>query len=151
MIPTVHAVALVIAYENGYVLIQEAKERVYEKWSLPGGMREAGESILESAVRETEEEAGILVEPTGIIHIEHQLWTQDDHVERLRWILYAKYVSGTLKKTADAESLQAAVYSLSEMEQLDLRDSDTVRWIKAAQEERVTPLSYYSFGVEPNR
>lgn len=38
-------------------------------WALPGGGMDIGESIREAAIREMEEETGVLVEVTGLVGI----------------------------------------------------------------------------------
>ncbi|WP_407656858.1 NUDIX domain-containing protein [Lentzea atacamensis] len=38
-------------------------------WHLPSGKLDAGESVLDAAVREAEEEVGVLVEPGDLRHV----------------------------------------------------------------------------------
>lgn len=38
-------------------------------WHLPSGKLDAGESALEAAARETEEEVGVLVQPADLCHV----------------------------------------------------------------------------------
>ena len=45
------------------------KEKIDNKWSLPGGWADVNSSVSESAVRECIEEAGAIVEPKRIIAI----------------------------------------------------------------------------------
>src|SRR5258708_39425974 len=47
-------------------------------WAVPGGAMDLGESIAEAAIRETEEETGIVCEITGLIGI----YTDPKHVIR---------------------------------------------------------------------
>lgn len=47
-----------------------------DKWALPGGGHDAGESIAETAVREVREETGVDIEITGIVG----LYTNPNHV-----------------------------------------------------------------------
>ncbi|HEX3790438.1 MAG TPA: NUDIX domain-containing protein [Pseudonocardiaceae bacterium] len=39
------------------------------RWHLPSGKLDAGESVLDAAVRETEEEIGVLVDPAELRHV----------------------------------------------------------------------------------
>lgn len=39
------------------------------RWHLPSGKLDAGESVLAAAVRETEEEVGVLIDPTDLRHV----------------------------------------------------------------------------------
>ena len=51
--------ALVVKNKNEILLIQRGYGRDKGKWSLPGGMRDKGESLRRTAIRETLEETGV--------------------------------------------------------------------------------------------
>ncbi len=53
------AFALVVNESNEVLLIQRGYGQEKGKWSLPGGMRDKGESLRSTAIRETLEETGI--------------------------------------------------------------------------------------------
>ena len=53
------AFGLVVNSKNEILLIQRGYGKDRGKWSLPGGMRDRGESLKRAAVRETLEETGI--------------------------------------------------------------------------------------------
>ena len=53
------AFGLVVNGKNEILLIQRGYGKDRGKWSLPGGMRDRGESLKSAAVRETLEETGI--------------------------------------------------------------------------------------------
>ena len=53
------AFGLVVNDRNEILLIQRGYGRQKGKWSLPGGQRDKGESLKETAIRETYEETGI--------------------------------------------------------------------------------------------
>lgn len=82
-----------------YVLIVDAETRrilMVENdngtWSLPGGMREPGETLQEAAMREAKEETGLEVAVSQVVHISERLWQTHD----LFVTFHATVVSGTL-------------------------------------------------------
>ena len=56
----VSAAAIVINDENEILLIKGPRRG----WEMPGGQVEEGESIKDAAIRETEEECGVIIEIT---------------------------------------------------------------------------------------
>lgn len=67
-------IAIAVVEHEGRFLIGQRPEGVALAgyWEFPGGKIETGESAEEGAVRECLEEAGLLVEPTGVYlrHVE---------------------------------------------------------------------------------
>ncbi len=59
--------AALIRDEQGRVLLQ--KRRDNSQWGFPGGLQELGETIAQTAQRETREEVGLEVEPKRLIGI----------------------------------------------------------------------------------
>ena len=60
--------ALVVNERNEILLIQRTESRHRGLWSLPGGKRDRGESLRETAVRETREETGIKTTADDLYH-----------------------------------------------------------------------------------
>lgn len=63
------AVGAVLIKDNSILLVKRGYPPAKGKWSIPGGVIEAGEDIYSAAVRELNEEAGINAEPLGIIWV----------------------------------------------------------------------------------
>ena len=69
-------------------------------WTMPRGAHDVGESLTATAVRETLEETGITIRPTGVAviytdprHVIH--YTSNDEVRQEFTVVYrAEYVSG---------------------------------------------------------
>ncbi|MER5473723.1 NUDIX domain-containing protein [Streptomyces sp. NPDC002685] len=61
----VPAASVVVVDDDGRVLLQRRTDN--EKWALPGGKMEIGESLPGCAVRETREETGLDVEIVGLV------------------------------------------------------------------------------------
>src|SRR5947209_8024992 len=70
----VPAASTIVTDKTGRILLHRRSDN--ELWALPGGAMEVGESIAETAVRETKEETGLDVEPEYIVGI----YTDPNHV-----------------------------------------------------------------------
>ncbi|MEW2620945.1 NUDIX domain-containing protein [Streptomyces sp. NPDC048106] len=81
------AYTLVSDAAGGRVLLVRNKDT----WSLPGGRREAGETLAEAAVRETKEEAGVLVEAGRVVHVSERI---DAAVHDVFTVFRAELLSG---------------------------------------------------------
>lgn len=79
-----------------------------DNWAVPGGGMDLGESILDTAVRETEEETGITCEITGLVGIytnpQHViLYTSNGEVRQEFSIVFtARPVSGELRPSNES-------------------------------------------------
>ncbi len=105
-----------------YLLVHERKHG--QRWYLPAGRVEPGESFQRAAVRETLEETGVPVALRGIIR-----WECSPSPEglRLRVVFYAEPLGDTPpKREADEHSLEAGWYSLAELAELPLRGPDVL-------------------------
>lgn len=132
--PSLHAFALVVCRhpDGRYLLVQEFCNQGF--W-LPGGAVDAGESLGQAAVRETAEEAGVDVELTGVLKIEHTAHPEDTAsgrapYNRMRVIFAARPLDPEQKPKSvpDYESLGAAYVSAQDIKQLRLRGLEPLHW-----------------------
>ena len=56
-----------IVRDNKILMVQEAKEKAYKKWSIPVGHVEKNENITDAALRETLEETGCKVKLKNVL------------------------------------------------------------------------------------
>ena len=121
-IPSWYFVLVAVKKDDQYLVVQEQKGN--QDWYLPAGRVEAGESFIDAAHRETLEEAGIPINLTGIVKIQH---TPGDGTARVRVIFLAEPADDTPPKSiADKESLQADWFTLEEIKKLPLRGAEVV-------------------------
>ena len=78
---TVNIVATTVVEKDGnYLMIQESKSAIYGKWNFPSGKADLGETIFESAIRETKEETGQDIELVGLREMAYEQWQGGDGV-----------------------------------------------------------------------
>lgn len=147
-------VALVILEREGkFLLVQEAKEGCRGLWFLPGGRTTAGESILETAVREVKEESGLDVELAGLLYIDHLVHAaHGEAVDRIRFVFLGTPVGGRLKSEEDEHSLRAGWFSPAEIGALDLRSPSVERILAHhARKPGILPLASFHVVSEAER
>ncbi|MCW8140576.1 MAG: NUDIX domain-containing protein [Planctomycetota bacterium] len=144
-IPTWFFALVICRLGRRYLVVHEAKHG--QRWYLPAGRVEPGETLVEAAVRETLEEAGVPVVIDGVIRIEH---TPAPDACRVRVIFSAHPADDTPPKTIpDEHSLEAAWRTLEELEgmQRDLRGAEWLRDLRAL-ERGVAPSPLSVLGSE---
>lgn len=120
-IPTWYFALAVVRLGHRYLLVHERKHG--QGWYLPAGRVEQGETIIDAAVRETMEEAGIPIVCEGIVRIEHT--PSQDGDSRVRVFVLARPQDDTPPKSiADSESLGASWVSPSELSGYRLRGAE---------------------------
>lgn len=124
-------VLVVVRHDERFLLIQEAAaER--GTWFLPAGGVLPGESLIEAAVRETREEAGIDVIPRALLWMDDQtaLLAEDVWAGRWRFILRADPADASPQPHATADSLDAGWFTVDEVAQLPLRSLEALTIFK---------------------
>ena len=142
-----HSYSLVVCRHplTGHLLLcQEFGNQGY--WT-PGGAVEPGETLEEAAIRETLEEAGVLVELKGVLSVKYtpHLRRNGDADVRIKVIFYAEPVDMTQlpKCIPDFESVGATWCSHEDiMQRLKLRGREPQVWSQYLQQGgTVHPLS----------
>jgi phosphatase NudJ len=125
-IPTWFFALAVVRKGGRFLAVHEASHG--QKWYLPGGRVEPGETLLKAARRETLEEAGVPIVLEGILKIEH---TPGHDGSRVRVFFLARPEDDRPPKSvADAESLGAAWVSLVEAESLRWRSGEALTLLR---------------------
>lgn len=68
MTPTTLVVLAIVEHEGRYLVVEERDGTFY----LPAGRVEPGEDLVAAAVRETAEEAGMMIGLSGLLGFDHQ-------------------------------------------------------------------------------
>ncbi len=103
-------VGVFVRNEKGQVLLEKRSD--CGLWGLPGGRIEAGESILEAALREVAEETGLSIQILRLIGVYSEpadrIVTYPDNgdvVHKIDVIVEAKAVSGEICLSCESEDL----------------------------------------------
>jgi ADP-ribose pyrophosphatase YjhB (NUDIX family) len=99
-------------------------------WTLPGGIHEIGETVAQTAVRETFEETGLHVEVTAIVGVysdpAHVIAYNDGEVrQQFNLCLRARLTGGTIRTSA--ESTQVRWINRDELKELAIHPAIRLR------------------------
>jgi 8-oxo-dGTP pyrophosphatase MutT (NUDIX family) len=133
-IPSNFFVFVIVEHAGQVLLVREAKHG--QRWYAPAGGLEPGETIRDAAIRETQEEAGVLVEPLGLLRVEQQ-WYPSERGEGLtswwRYVLRARPVGSlTPKQRPDHHSLEARWVRPEKIHELPLRHPEVIDLVTLA-------------------
>ena len=134
-------VGVVVWKEEKFLLIKRGKPPRRGQWSIPGGRQELGETIRETAIRETEEETNLLVKITDFLGVIDSI--QKDEVGRVEFHatlidFSAEWVSGIASASSDA--MDVAWHRLTDLDELNLW-SETSRLIRLSAKLRTERIS----------
>ncbi len=114
------------------------------KHALPGGRHELGETMSETAIRETAEETGVEISVTGLIGIysnpDHVIEFDDGEVRQEFSICFRGVPTGGVVRGSD-ESTEVRWVPLTELDSLDIHPSIRLR-IEHGLADQVEP--YYT-------
>jgi ADP-ribose pyrophosphatase YjhB (NUDIX family) len=124
------AAAVALLDSDGNILLLRRKDN--DKWTMPGGTLDYGESLTDCAIREVREETGLQIRITGLIgtYTDPRILIaySDGEVRQEFTMVYAAEIeSGDLK--IDEESKQAAWTPLSSVVGLPLAESQKRRLV----------------------
>lgn len=110
----------VVRWADRFLLVHEREHG--QKWYLPAGRVEKGETFQQAARRETLEESGIKVRLTGLVAVEH---TPKMHGSRFRVIFVGEPLNpAAIKTQPDQHTLEARWVTLNELSNYELRSDE---------------------------
>lgn len=110
----VPASGILVVNEEGEILMQRRRDT--GQWAIPMGKQEFGESSGECAVRETEEETGILAEITGLLGV----YSNPHHI--------VEYSDGEIRQQYEVIYIGRPIGGAPRIND----EADGVRWIAAS-------------------
>ena len=102
-------VGVVVFRGADVLLIRRAKPPVSDRWSIPGGAQEIGETVREAALREVAEETGLAVEIAGLVDVVDGITRDAEGRARYHYTLVdfaARWVSGEARAASDAAAVR---------------------------------------------
>ena len=125
MTPTLLIVLVVVPHEDRYLMVEERDGSFF----LPAGKVEPGENLIAAAVRETAEEAGVLIGLRGLLGFDHS--SVDGSRQKLRFT-FVGYpgMLGEPKRVPDHHSRGAGWFTKSQIQALPLRHPEVLTWIE---------------------
>lgn len=109
--------------EPRVLLIRRGQAPLLGEWSLPGGVLECGETLRDAAVREAQEETGLVVEIVDMLGVYERVIPGDDGRVRYHYVLIdflCRPLSGHLKAASDAA--EVCWFTREELPALKLTD-----------------------------
>lgn len=142
-----NVVGVLAIWEDKVLLCRRAIEPRFNKWTLPAGFMELGETTAQGAMRETQEEAGAQIELGP-------LYTVIDvpYAEQVHFFYLAKAVSPDL--FPGPESLEAGFFKLSDIPWTDLSFRTVITTLEHYMEDVKKgqfPVHYYEIPLPDNR
>ena len=109
--PVIGVSGVVVLRDGDIVLVQRRHPPLQGQWSLPGGVLDLGESMVEGLVREVREETGLIVVPGPLVDVIEHVERDADGRVRYHYIVVDFVCRGgaTLPKAADDVSSVAVV------------------------------------------
>lgn len=120
----------VILVDGRVVLIRRRFEPMADRWSLPGGAVDVGETLLRGLVREMKEETGLDVEVGPVVDVFDRITHDADGRVRFHYVLadyLCRVTGGTLAAGSDAADI--ALVDPNDLDRYDLTDKtlDVIR------------------------
>ncbi|MGO8756570.1 MAG: NUDIX hydrolase [Terracidiphilus sp.] len=131
VIPLV-AVGAVIVHEGRVLLVRRGSEPLKGHWTLPGGMLEVGEALVQGVAREVREETGLEVEPIELVEILDRIHREGDRV-RYHYVIadyLCRVTGGELRAASDADAVRWVERTEGDSHSALLLDPITVRVIE---------------------
>ncbi len=114
-------IGAVIARRGMVLLARRGSEPGRNKWSVPGGLVELGETVEETIVREVKEETNLDVEVDSLVDVVNNLVRDAEGKVRYHFVIldfFANVKGGSLR--ADSDLLEVKWVPLDQVESFDL-------------------------------
>lgn len=128
--PLVGVGAVIVDDRGRVLLIRRGTEPGKGEWSIPGGLIELGETLLEGVQREVTEETGLIVTPQAVVEVVDRIYKAsgtDDARVRYHYVVvdyWCRVIGGDLRPSSDA--LEVAWVSRAEWIDTNIYSLETI-------------------------
>ena len=129
-------VGIVVFRGDEVLLVERTKPPIRNRWSIPGGAQEIGETVHEAALRELMEETGLEADLIGLIDVVDSITRDQDSRVQFHYTLVdfaAEWRSGEAAAADDVGAVRWV--PLADLEAMGLW-TETVRIIRRGQSMR---------------
>jgi len=101
-------VGAVIVEGGRVLLVRRGGEPLKDRWTLPGGVLEVGETLADGVVREVREETGLEVETVELVELVDRIHRQGQRV-RYHYVIadyLCRVIGGELRAGSDATAVR---------------------------------------------
>lgn len=101
-------VGAVIVHEGRVLLARRGQAPLKGHWTLPGGVLELGETLIQGVAREVREETGLLVEPVELVELLDRIHRVDDRIQ-FHYVIadyLCRVTGGALEAASDADAVR---------------------------------------------
>ncbi|ABF40352.1 NUDIX hydrolase [Candidatus Koribacter versatilis Ellin345] len=94
----------VVIREGRALIVRRATEPLKGEWSIPGGLVELGEKLVDAVAREVLEETGLVVEPGEVLELFDSIWRDADGRCQYHYVLVdylCRVTGGELEAATD--------------------------------------------------
>lgn len=126
-------IGVVVFRGDDVLLVKRAKPPISDRWSIPGGAQETGETVREAALRELHEETGIKASIAGLIDVVDGITRDPDGRVLYHYTLVdfaAVWVAGEARAASDVGDVRWT--SVAEIDGIPLWE-ETYRIIRAGR------------------
>jgi len=98
----------VIVQDGRVLLVQRGRDPMKGQWTLPGGVLEVGESLVEGVAREVREETGLEIEVLELVELLDRIHREDGRV-RFHYVIadyLCRVTGGELHAASDADAVR---------------------------------------------
>jgi len=117
-------VGAIVIHEGRVLLVRRGRAPALGLWSVPGGLVELGETTVDAARREVEEETGLDVRIAGLVGVLDRVTRDAGGRVRYHWVLvdYLAYPQSNDTITAGSDAAEVRWVTIDEVERLPITE-----------------------------